>query len=292
MPTEQHVLGYTWTDGVPTLRLRASGSATATAKKLQGKLHFKVLPGPRCIGFFEEGGLKPCPHKASVKRHQCDDCISKDKFRPCMTCNGFRCPRLTPAMKRHCVAPHTLYLACFGQPTLKVGTTSAKRGEQRIVEQGPLGAARIALGPGPMIKQMEHILVSGTGDFVEIMRRHKKMALLASSMKADEARRLITAAFENLPHQLPVQYHGLLHEPKWVWAPSIALESRGLPVNPLPLQDDVHIRGEIAGAVGHVVFLKDEDGRFALDLGALKGRRLLFDPKDEGRKPVVQLGMF
>ncbi len=292
MSTEHLVLGYSWNDGAPTLRTRAGRATSTTTRKLQGRLHFKLLPTPQCIGFFEGGGLQPCPNSATVKRHQCDDCIARDRFRPCMTCDGFRCPRLTASMKRHCQATHSLYLACFGQDTLKVGTTSAKRGEQRIIEQGPLGAARIASGPGPRIKQMEHLLVSGPGNFVEIMRRAKKMALLASPMTAATARGLIADAFQGLPRLLPAEYHPLLHEPKWVWAPDIALESRGLPVTPLPLQDDAHIRGEVVGAVGHVVFLKDEDATFALDLGALKARRLLFDPPGAGRKPVVQLGMF
>jgi hypothetical protein len=44
--------------------------------------------------------------------------------------------------------------------------------------------------------------------------------------------------------------------------------------------------------VGHVLFLDDGVGRFALDLGALRGRVVEFDPVGPKRKPRVQLGLF
>ena len=49
---------------------------------------------------------------------------------------------------------------------------------------------------------------------------------------------------------------------------------------------------DVVGAVGHVLFLDDGDGVFALDMGALKGRMLDWEPADTAKKPVVQLGLF
>ena len=60
----------------------------------------------------------------------------------------------------------------------------------------------------------------------------------------------------------------------------------------LSLEPDTTIEGEVVGGVGHVVFLEETDGRFALDLGALKARVLELDPTARGRRPSVQLGLF
>jgi len=50
--------------------------------------------------------------------------------------------------------------------------------------------------------------------------------------------------------------------------------------------------GSVVGAVGHVLFVEDETGCFALDLGALKARVLEFEPQGPKKRPVVQLGLF
>jgi len=193
-------------------------------------------------------------------------------------------------MRRRCERTHHLYLASFGQPRLKVGTASHGRREQRIVEQGPLAAARVAQGPGPQIKQMESMLVRDE-DFVELMRRDRKTALLGSGMSSAAAREQVHAAAGTLRKRLSRDYHALLQPPQDVATPPLAERARGWPVVELPVQPDVRIEGEVVGAIGHLLFLDEADGRFALDLGALKARILEQNP-DRGRRPTVQLGLF
>jgi len=193
-------------------------------------------------------------------------------------------------MERYCRQTHHLYLACFGGDFLKVGTASDGRRDQRIIEQGPLAAARVAAASGPVIKQMEASLVRV--GFTEAVPRSRKTALLRSSMRQAEAEARVREAAAELADQLPVALRGPLHSPHFVALPDLARRSRGLPVNALPVHPGTVIEGEVAGAVGHILFVDDGDGRFALDLGDLVGRLVDFDPSGPKTRPQVQLGLF
>jgi hypothetical protein len=193
-------------------------------------------------------------------------------------------------MRRYCRQDHHLYLACFGDATIKVGTASHPRRVRRIVEQGPLFAARVAQAEGPVVKQMERAL--SQGPFTETMRRSRKTALLSGAMSIEEAEALVLDAASRLKQELPGWMHAHLHPPQPVPQPAFAVASRSLSVQPLEQLDEMVLEGEVVGAVGHVVFLDDGDGVFALDLGALKGRMLDWEPDDAAKKPVVQLGLF
>ncbi len=286
------VVGYTWLDG--GVRLRSwplDDPRGLLASEPLAQVAFRVEPGKWCAGFHDGTALARCPDAAPATRGTtCDACLARDAFRPCLTCDGFRCPRLSPAMQGYCRQRHHLYLACFGEDDLKVGTASDPRRDQRVIEQGPLAAARVAEAEGPRIRQMESILARA--GFSETVRRARKTALLAGAMTEEEAERRVTDGARRLAEVLPPEYHPLLHPPRLVAQPDLARQSRSLPVHPLAIEDGVVVEGEVAGAVGHTVFLRDADGTFALDLGALKGRRVTWHPRGPRRKPTAQLGLF
>jgi hypothetical protein len=96
----------------------------------------------------------------------------------------------------------------------------------------------------------------------------------------------------SLREVLPPDYHLHLHTPVFVPQPELARKSRSFTVNELQLEDDRVVEGEVVGAVGHLLFLQEADGCFALDLGALKGRRIEWDPDGPRRKAQAQLGLF
>jgi hypothetical protein len=284
-------LGYGWADGRPFLRVRQLSDQAVHTVPMRGELRFAVQGDRRCTGYFDGTVSHPCPQGLSLRSGvACERCQQRDAFRPCMRCDGTRCPPLAPAMRRYCRQDHHLYLACFGDDTIKVGTASHPRRRQRIVEQGPLAAARVARGEGPRIKQLERWLSQGA--FTETMRRARKTALLSGSMSVEEAEQRVLDAAERLRDELPERFVGLLHTPELVQAPPLAVDSRSLSVQPVQLEPGVVLAGEVVGAVGHVVFLRDDDGVFAFDLGELKGRVVDLSPDDGGRKPVVQLGLF
>jgi hypothetical protein len=283
------VVGFTWIDGA--VHLRSWSGSTLGLRHLRGEFCFRVLPGKHCVGWNDGEGLRICPDTAIATRGTaCEACQSRDAFRPCMTCDGFRCPRLSLEMHTWCRQTHHLYLACFGDTTIKVGTASDARRDQRIVEQGPLAAARIASAPGPRIKQMEHLLVEA--GFSETMRRARKTVLLQAAMSEEQAQALVLEASDALGEVLPREYHPHLHPPMFVTQPELAVRSRGRTVNELRLEDDRVVEGRVVGAVGHLVFLEDGDGCFALDLGDLKGRWIEWDPEGPRRRASAQLGLF
>ena len=293
-PLRALVVGYSWTEGRPVLRIRVEGEWKLREWPLRFRVRLVVTDERRCVGYADGTGLVPCPDKALPSGQQCKECERRDAFRPCMTCDGFRCPTLTltPAMKKSCDREHHMYLACFGQPKLKVGTCSHRRRDQRIIEQGPLAAARVARGRGPLIKQIETTL-AGHEDFVELMRRDRKALLLHASMTEDEARARIREIWQTLKGRLPQDLATLIHQPIFVHPPPLAQKARGWPVVPMPVEAGTLIEGTLAGAIGHLVFLHEQDGRFALDMAALKTRIVELDPPEgEGRKPTVQLGLF
>jgi hypothetical protein len=290
MPERALVTGFTWIDGAVRLRAFRGDPPAFEVRPLPPRVCFRILPGRHCTGGFD-GDPRPCPHAAAAARGTtCEACAATDAFRPCMTCDGFRCPRLSPDMHSYCRQTHHLYLACFGDTTIKVGTASHPRREQRVIEQGPLAAARVARAPGPIVKQMEHRLVEA--GFNETMRRTRKTVLIAGSMTEPEARGLVLEAASSVRDVLPANYHRHLHRPELVEQPPLAVTSRALPVNELRVDDDRVVEGDVVGAVGHVLFVADADGCFALDLGALKGRWIEWDPVGPRRRPVAQLGLF
>ena len=286
------VLGYGWRDGVPFLKLRRNeGRGKVLLRKLEGALRLGIGP-QRCVGWLQGRSAMPCPDEAipeSGKR--CAACDQRDGFRPCMICDGFRCPPLQPTIQRSCEQDHALYLACFGDRTIKVGTASAPRRDARLIEQGPLAAARIALGPGPRIKQMEHIL-STTTSLVEGMRRSRKLTLLKSPMSVQDAKELIGVAHNEATTALRDQYRSLLHPLDFVTPPPLAVRTRkelGIETE-LGVHEGRLVAGQIVGAVGHVLVLQD-GGRFFVDLGELKGRLIDPDPPADVRRAPVQLGL-
>jgi len=285
------VTGYTWSEGDALLYVRQGGTGDSTPYVLEGRVCFRITQERRCVGFFGADGFERCPDARTLSSgSQCDGCVGRDRFRACMICDGSRCPSGPPDLRARCDAPHILYLACFGDDTIKVGTASLHRRRARIVEQGPLAAVRIAQADGPTIKQMERIL--SQGEFVEVMRRAKKTELLGSRMTEEEALAQVLEAASRVPTIVPLAYRPYLHAPQIVDAPEFARASRGRSVRELPVQAGTVIEGSVVGAVGHVLFVEDETGCFALDLGALKARVLEFEPTGPKKRPVVQLGLF
>lgn len=278
-----------WTEGHPWIGLQGRQSLQLL---LGNELRLGIGPR-RCIGFVEDGVAHACQTSQAPRGRQCGVCQQRDTFRPCMICDGFACPRLTPHMRARCDDVHHLYLASFGGPQVKVGTASRGREEARLVEQGPLAAVRIARGCGPRIKQMEHLLSTRTG-LVEAVRRSQKLRLLSSGPDADRARDDVGAAVVVAHELLADDYAEELHPPEAFEEPALATRSRPLAVGRtvLPVQVGASVQGHVVGAVGPIALLDDDGARLLLDLGALVGHEVDLHPPDRLARPTVQLGLF
>lgn len=287
------VTGYGWRDGRPLLRWRGdSGRGKSVQMRLDGRLLLGI-GARRCTGYKEGKQGKPCPNSASPSGRQCTACMARDTFRPCMICDGFACPPLVPSARQACHQIHHLYLASFGGEEVKVGTASDPRKTARLHDQGPLFALRVASGPGPRIKQLEHIASTRT-TAVEGMRRSRKLALLRSRMPVEEAEQRVRAVLGDVRSVAAHEYADLFIEPFPIHPPPLARQTRAqIGSEPqLPVEEGSRIDVEVLGAVGHVALVRDEAGRFLLDLGALAGRLVDPEPPATVRRSEVQLGLF
>jgi hypothetical protein len=209
--TVRHVIGPTWHQGTPGLRVWVPNDdgqeGTLDTLLLSGELCMTPLPDRSCIGHFsyERGERVPCPFSSSKSPYgtpvsnasaQCDRCRLDEGTYLCLTCDGSRCPILPPALLERCVRPHRLYLMDFGTGSVKVGTSAEGRAQERVIEQGPIAAALIAAGPGPTIKRLERAASSlGT---TERVRRTRKGAVAFRAADEPLARRRIEEAFERI----------------------------------------------------------------------------------------------
>ena len=291
MARRVHVLGYTWREGQPCLRILEEDQRSNLP--LVGDIDWLVTPERRCIGRREEGVPRSCP-TGDVPRGSghCERCQWADGFRVCMICTGFNCPSLPPAMHEKCQSQHVLYLASFGDDRVKVGTAVWHRRDGRLHDQGPLAALRVASAEGPVIKQMEHVLVKA--GFTEAFRREDKRRLLASATSPQDALAGLHAEARRLPELLSSSYHAALGI-EIVPLPDLAIRTRDRYAarDLLDASPGCRRTGSIVGAVGHLLAVEDEAGVFYLDLAGLKARVIDLAPSSrEGRRSRVQLSLF
>lgn len=289
----KQIVGYSWEDDVPSLQIR-SLTACANLEKIPLSGSFRLTPSAerKCIGRIDFGQLLilPCPYQATVRRGvQCQRCYFEEGFYPCMTCDGRRCPALSPNVEQYCRQTHYLYLANFGGGKVKVGTAAAARKHARIIEQGPVAAAYIAAAPGPTIKQLEK-LVSSLG-FVERFTRRVKLQLLLTRWDVGAARQRIQDAFEVVAKSIPAEWTPALRSPDFVdLQSSTHAQLVAPPVQVIEVTPGRTIQGNILGMHGSLLFLETVGVRSVVDLSAL--RSYVVNHNSVGPPMPVQMNLF
>lgn len=130
-----HALEYHWDEFEPHLLCYDSSEAVECELDLMD-VRFRVSRRKTCVGLWDnEGNYVPCPRSSSVTKYsQCPEC-SKEVFLPdqdCLfepKCNGEKCGL------DFCSREHVLYVA-FYDTRMKIGMSSSRRVEKRLVEQG------------------------------------------------------------------------------------------------------------------------------------------------------------
>lgn len=111
-----------------------------------GQVDFVIGDARECVGCLDGNSHVPCPNKASVTRFaQCADCAGESfiPFQECVfepKCDGDICDM------DFCKREHVLYLA-FYDTKVKIGMSSTRRVERRLVEQGADAFAIIGAFP-------------------------------------------------------------------------------------------------------------------------------------------------
>ena len=129
-----HAVEFQWDGFEPRLTCVARGGDDVFDIDL-GQVDFVISDARECVGYFDEDSYTSCPNKASVTRFaQCADCAGESfiPFQECVfepKCDGEICDM------DFCRRGHVLYLA-FYDTKVKIGMSSTRRIERRLIEQG------------------------------------------------------------------------------------------------------------------------------------------------------------
>lgn len=141
-----HVLDFSWDGFEPALSCYDSRDREVSEFDLSD-FDFSVGKKKTCIGRFRDDGVYvPCPTGAVVDRFaQCPDCAEKSfiPFQECVfepKCEGDVCDL------EFCKREHVLYIA-FYDTRMKIGMSSTRRVERRLIEQGADAFAIIGKAP-------------------------------------------------------------------------------------------------------------------------------------------------
>ncbi len=171
-------LSYEWSTK-PTAFILLSDFKNAPKEVIKTELapginvSFMILNDKYCIGYPDtDDNLIPCETTTRVTLgNQCRECIDKDILSKCTYCTG---DCVNSGALEYCkTTPHLVYLAAFTKDFIKVGTTSEKRAETRLLEQGANYARIIARTPSQgLAKQIEEYIKT---TFSVLDKRNKRI---------------------------------------------------------------------------------------------------------------------
>ena len=218
-----------------------------------------------CVGYWEGDKYVPCPKQTPVDRFgQCAECAGESfiPFQDCIfepRCDGEICDL------DFCRREHVLYVA-FYDTRMKIGMSSARRVDRRLIEQG--ADAYFVIGTFPTRKKARDS-EKDISSRLRIPQSHRQEILVRGlSRPVDE--RGIEGRFDALKITLGEAY-GLKPEPlKWLKSYPIDLPLREVPRLEEPWGSH---NGEFVGIKGRwLVF--ESDGLKALSLADLPSRFL------------------
>ena len=151
-PSTQVFMALKWQEGKPSFHIREDSQSTLMTESAIGyPLFYRATADSKrfCLGhtaMTQEGtSYKICLEKPKIGR-KCQKCSNADaryaaNLHHSHTKNVNEVPQ---EFRNHMEQPNYLYLATFADGTIKIGTTTEKRKERRLREQGALWATIIA----------------------------------------------------------------------------------------------------------------------------------------------------
>ncbi|MEO6531305.1 MAG: DUF2797 domain-containing protein, partial [Specibacter sp.] len=283
------VRGVSWGTQGPALTL-TTDDGDARLPLLPGQwLRFEVLsgdgvPARHCLGFTrveETGRLQhcACPTGQGAERgFQCGACFAKDQMR--LMHDYHRSGQAPSGLKTYLSQQHWLYIATFADGTTKVGTASERSKWSRLAEQGALVARYVARArDGAVVRHLEDAVstnlpptqfVRGAAKFAALLHPRPPLHLeQTNKAMADVVRDFVAGlaleGFEAVEEQWP----------RPGFSEAVALPSRRT-AYPQPLDSGMHgIRLDSMLGPTALAGLDGVDGAFLVDLGGLKGRKIV-----------------
>ncbi|MDH3301368.1 MAG: DUF2797 domain-containing protein [Acidimicrobiia bacterium] len=285
------VVACSWTDERPRLRVRPPNAASSLVDAAGFRLHYRVddVPVWHCPGRIPfrsgRGDYIDCLNRPQPDGRKCVDCaVAEATLAGSLHHAHVRsAEELDTAVDKHLRRPNILYLAGFGDGSIKIGTSTAERTAKRLLEQGALLAAVVAkANDGIVVRHIEDQVTERLG-IPQSVGVARKLRGLVSPMSADRlAARLDTErerVHDLLDHEAPEGVTPTL-EP-WVNPDHGRIREEKLFPYPADLRRDAH-HLTIDYLVGRLAVVVGRSGdRFVIDLGRIFGLELQpgdFDP--------------
>jgi len=258
-----HALEYHWDEFEPHMFCYDTSEREVSELDMED-VRFSVSRSKRCIGYWDDQGKYfPCPRDALVTKYsQCQEC-SKEFFLPdqdCLfepKCDGELCGL------EFCSREHLLYVA-FYDTRMKIGMSSSRRVDRRLIEQGADAYAVIGKFPG---RRKARTAEKEISDRLGIPQFYRQDVLLRNMSRSLDVHG-IEGRLEGLRMTLGEAY-GLTPGPiRWLRDYPIELPLEAVPK--LQSTSGEH-SGEYIGIKGKWVIFEDR-GLKALNLSDFPGR--------------------
>lgn len=198
-----HVVGVTWKptrDGQFRFGLTVWNNKSERPDfaeiPLGKRVSWTVLGPKQCIGFNNDRGrLERCPERSTVSKSvtRCGPCSAMDMYDICVWCNGSTC-NAGEERRGSCLSTdYVIYLAVFGENSLKVGVSSKRRVMTRWVEQGADYAAIIAETKGGLAARRLESSLGRSSNVTKSMRASSKALQLLTRASVDEAQEKVSS---------------------------------------------------------------------------------------------------
>ena len=285
------VVAYSWADGRPRLRVRPPDAVSTVVDAPGFRLHYRVDTDPvwHCPGRIPfrsgRGDYVDCLNRPQPGGRTCVDCaVAEATLAGSLHHAHVRsADELDAAVDEHLRQPNILYLAGFGDGSIKVGTSTAERASKRLLEQGALAAAVVAkTDDGIVVRRVEDLVTERLG-IPQSVGAARKLRGLVTPMSHDHLWARLEAAREAVhdlvDREAPTGVTPTL-EP-WVNPDHRRIRDEKLFAYPADLRRDAH-RLTIDYVVGRLAVAVGTGGdRFVIDVGRIFGLELEvgdFDP--------------
>lgn len=185
-----------WQDSDPVFRTRIDNQqGTVTESALNYPLLYRVTSESKkfCLGHTAMtktgSSYEICLEKPQQGR-KCSKCFNADARYAANLHQSHKkkIDEVPQEFRSHMDQPNLLYLACFADGSLKVGTTTLKRKERRLREQGALWASIVARTPNGYAVRVLEDLVTEQLSIRQAVSTKKKVAGLANPLNENDAR--------------------------------------------------------------------------------------------------------
>ena len=282
MGPKKIITGLSWATGTPELRIREPGESSTLVDLRGVSLNYSVEPMSerRCLGHkpFRDSSTPwiDCDNRPLHDGRKCDRCAAADATFASQLHHAHTRARgeLDQAVLAHLDQPNVLYLATFRGGSIKVGTSTAQRLQQRLDEQGAWRARIVvAASDGFAVRTLEDRVRAefGLPQLVSMRRKLDGLVTPSPIARIDREIDTWTASVQALLREIN---DDRLSATSNDWRFSMADDSLFSHLHPYPLKlstGNHHI--ELLGASGRAVVLRRPaaDDRFVADLRQLYG---------------------